>query len=373
MITKETVSLCMIVKDEADCLLAAIQSVRELTDELIVIDTGSTDSTPEIALAAGAKLFHVPWTQDFAVARNFALKQASSQWILVLDADEVLEAIHPEAFYQLLDNVEVEGYFLHIKNDLGPSQADSFDQVVRLFRNKPVYQFEGPLHEQVAPSILRANDGHGLASVPLTINHYGYLKDRLLAKDKFVRNTEIIQKELARNPDNPFLLYSLGLEYYQQDLITEGLEHLNGALVCMSGNEGYFEDVLLNISLGYLRLEEMIPLMDFTNKALTMYPDQSEFLFLRGTAYLSQMSYCKAVEDFKHLHEIFVARTNEVNSDPAKTAADQYLLLAVKEIHLCSLALEQNMKSLSFDPKKIVHHALKEIFLFFATERSCKL
>lgn len=370
MSTKETVSLCMIVKDEADCLLAAIQSVRALTDEVIVIDTGSTDGTAEIALAAGAKLFHVPWTQDFAVARNFALKQASSQWILVLDADEILEAINPEAFDQLLDNVDVEGYFLRIKNDLGPSQDDSHDQVVRLFRNKPVYQFEGPLHEQIAPSILRANDGHGLASVPLTINHYGYLKNRLQAKDKFVRNSEIIQKELARNPDNPFLLYSLGLEYYQQDSITEGLGHLNEALGRMSGNEGYFEDVLLNIALGYLRLEEMTHLLDFINKALTMYPDQLEFLFLRGTAYLSQQDYCNAVEDFKHLLELFADRTNEVHLVAAKTLADHYLLLALKEIHLCSLALEQNMKSLSFNPKKKVHHVLKEAFLFFATERS---
>ena len=299
MRTKETVSLCMIVKDEDDCLLAAIQSVRDLTDELIVIDTGSTDSTPQLALAAGAKLFHLTWTQDFSVARNFALEQASSDWILVLDADEVLETVNPETFYELLNNVQVEGYFLRIKNILGPTQGESHDQVVRLFRNKPMYQFEGPIHEQVAPSILRANNGNGLSSVPLTINHYGYLKDRLQSKDKFSRNSEIIKKELDRNPDNPFLLYCLGIEYYQQNSIAEGLKHLTKALVHMSGNEGYFEDVLLNIALGYLRLEEVTKLIDFLSKALNMYPDQSDFLFLRGTAYLYQTNYCKAAEDFE--------------------------------------------------------------------------
>lgn len=77
---KRTVSLCMIVKDEEDCLLSAIQSARDLTDELIVVDTGSTDTTPQLALTAGAKLFHLNWKGDFSVARNFALKQASSDW-----------------------------------------------------------------------------------------------------------------------------------------------------------------------------------------------------------------------------------------------------------------------------------------------------
>ncbi|HBP63520.1 MAG TPA: hypothetical protein DD730_04445 [Desulfosporosinus sp.] len=373
MSTKETVSLCMIVKDEADCLLAAIQSVRDLTDELIVIDTGSTDRTPQLALAAGAKLFHFTWTQDFAVARNFALKQASSQWILVLDADEVLDTINPETFYELLNNVEVEGYFLRVKNSLGPSLGETHDQVVRLFRNKPMYQFEGPIHEQVAPSILRANQGNGLVSVPLTINHYGYLKDRLQSKDKFVRNSKIIKKELNRNPDNPFLLYCLGLEYYQQGSITEGLKCLNKALVRMSGNEGYFEEVLLNISLGYLSLEEMTQLINFSSQALTMYPDQSDFLFLRGSAYLSQTDYCKAAKDFSHLLDLFKSRTNEVNSDPARTFADQYLFLALKEIHLCSLTLEHDLASMNFNPKNNVRNTLKEAFLFFATKGSCEL
>lgn len=299
MNTKETVSLIMIVKDEEDCLLEAIQSVRNLTDEIVVIDTGSTDSTPQLALTAGARLFHLPWSEDFSVARNFALKQASSNWVLVLDADEVLESVNPETFYELLNDVQVEGYFLRIKNILGPTLGESHDQVVRLFRNKPIYQFEGAIHEQVAPSILRANNGSGLTSAPLTLNHYGYLNDRLQAKDKFSRNSNILIKELDRNPDNPFLLYCLGLEYYLQDSIHEGLKHLTKAIERMSGNEGYFEDILLNIALGYLRLEAVTKLIDILNKALTMYPDQSDFLFLRGTAYLYQSNYSKAEKDLE--------------------------------------------------------------------------
>ncbi|MDR3587831.1 MAG: glycosyltransferase [Desulfosporosinus sp.] len=368
MNTKSTVSLCMIVKDEEDCLLAAIQSVRYLTDELIVIDTGSTDNTPQLSLAAGAKLFHLNWKNDFSLARNFALKQASSEWVLVLDADEILEPINPDTFYELLNNDRVEGYFLDIKNILGPSLGESHDQVVRLFRNKPIYQFESAIHEQVAPSILRANNGSGLATAPLTLSHYGYLNDRLQAKDKFSRNSNILIKELDRNPDNPFLLFCLGLEYYQQDSITEGLQYLTKALPHMSGNEGYFEDVLLNIALGYLRLEDTIKLIDFSSKALSMYPDQSDFLFLRGTAYLFQANYHKVAEDFKHLLKILEGRTSESNSDNVKNIANNYLILALKEIHLCSLAIEQqDMEHMHFNAKHKINCALKEILLLFIT------
>lgn len=196
----------MIVQDEEDCLLAALQSVQGITDELIIADTGSRDKTPQLALAMGAKLFNVAWTNNFAEARNFALQQATSDWILVLDADEILESIDPEICSELLSNDQIEGYFLQIRNILDSSEVDQpvfSDQVVRLFRNKPHYRFEGAIHEQVAPSILRANNGNGLASAPLTIHHFGYLKDRLHSKEKFTRNSEIIKKELKRNPLRP--------------------------------------------------------------------------------------------------------------------------------------------------------------------------
>lgn len=356
----------MIVKDEEDCFLNAIQSVMAFIDELIVIDTGSTDNTPQLALAAGAKLFLLNWTEDFSVVRNFALKQATSDWILVLDADETLEAVNHETFFELLDDDQVEGYFLHIRNILGPTLGESYDQVVRLFRNKPIYQFESVIHEQIAPSILRTNNGSGLTSAPLTLNHYGYLNERLQSKEKFSRNSHLLIKELARTPDNPFLHYCLGLEYYQQNLIREGLKHLTNALTRMSGNEGYFEDVILNIALGYFRLEETLKLIDFLTKALNIYPTQSEFLFLKGAAYLSQGNYHEAAKDFNQIVGIFESKLDRTISNNDKNVSDNYLTLALKEIHLCSSAIEKkDMEYIHLNAQKKINVALKEAFLFF--------
>jgi glycosyltransferase involved in cell wall biosynthesis len=304
MSIKQTVTLCMIVKNEADCLLSSIQSVQTLVDEIIVIDTGSTDNTPQLAMELGAKVYQFDWIKDFSAARNFSLRHASSNWILVLDADEVLEAVDPPFFFELLKDNQVEGYFLYVKNILEPTLGQSGDQVVRLFRNKPEYQFEGAIHEQVTPAILRMNKGKGLAPAHLTIHHTGYLKDRLNSKNKFARNCEIIQNELLRDSDNPFLLYCLGLEFYQQNSIENGLKHMTKALVRLSGREGYFEDVLLNIALGYLLLNEINQLINFITKVLTMYPDHTDFLFLRGTAYFYSKKYCETILDLERCLQI---------------------------------------------------------------------
>nr|WP_207643909.1 glycosyltransferase [Desulfosporosinus acidiphilus] len=303
-----TVSLCMIVKNEADCLPASLKSVQGLVNEMIVVDTGSNDRTPDIALAWGAKVIPFAWTGDFSAARNFSLENASSDWILVLDADEELQTVNVDSFFELLNNRQVEGYFLTIKSYLGPSLGESEDQAVRLFRNKPEYRFEGAIHEQVTPAILRRKGGTGLTSANLTVHHSGYLKDRLKLKNKFARNCEIIQNELLKDSGNPFLLYCLGLEYYQQNSIAAGLNHMTKALANMTGREGYFEDVLLNVALGYLQLSDVVSLRSFANKVLIMYPDHADFLFLRGTAHFLFRNHPAARLDLERCLQIGTLR-----------------------------------------------------------------
>ncbi|MCL6559172.1 MAG: glycosyltransferase [Firmicutes bacterium] len=294
---KETVSLCLIVKNEEEFILSCIHSVRHLVDEIVVVDTGSRDQTARLAIEAGARVFDFTWRGDFALARNFALEQANSDWLLVLDADEVLEPLSVEDFNRLLCARDVEGYFLQIKNYLGAGQEVSWDQVVRLFRNKPGYRFRGAIHEQVAPSILDANHGGGLAVAPLVIHHYGYLKEQVLKKEKFNRNTSIIKRALDSNPADPFLLYCLAVEHYQRGNVAEGLDCLEKALTRMGGREGYFEDVVLNIALGLLKLDRTERLIEFASKSLKMFPEHPDLFLLRGLGFLNLGKYLEAAGD----------------------------------------------------------------------------
>lgn len=172
-------SLCMIVKNEESVLPRCLKSVRSLVWEVIVVDTGSTDATQEVASEFGAKTFDFQWKDSFAEARNFSLDRASGEWILILDADEVLVYDSEKDFGRLLRDPEVEGYFARIVNLLGksPEFETSEDLIVRLFRNKPEYRFEGSIHEQVRPAITRISGEKSLKRAPLTIYHDGYLSE----------------------------------------------------------------------------------------------------------------------------------------------------------------------------------------------------
>lgn len=297
---RATVSLCMIVKDEEETVLACLNSIKHLMDEMVVIDTGSVDRTIEVALSAGARVVNCPWSGNFSTARNFALDQANSDWILVLDADEVLEPVNPEEFYRLLAAPLVEGYYLHLNSYLGTGRELTRDQVVRLFRNRPEYRFSGSIHEQVTASILKAGQGQGLAVAPLTIHHYGYLEAQLLKKNKSERNISILVRELEHSPHNPFLLYCLGMEHYQREEVQQGLDCLEKALALMQGNEGYFIDVLLHITLGLLKAGHLVKLITFTGKTLAMLPENGDILAARGLGYLALGCYQEAIENLEH-------------------------------------------------------------------------
>lgn len=302
MSQKASVALCLIMRDEETFLLSCLNSVRHLVDTMVIVDTGSEDRSVALAREAGAEVYHFPWSGNFAQARNFALEQATSDWILVLDADEVLQPVNRASFQELLHEPEVEGYFLTLENRLGLGREATQDQVVRLFRNKPAYRFAGAIHEQIAASILQANGNRSLAKAALVIRHYGYLPDSSKIKDKFSRNTGILIRELEHSPDDPFLLYCLGLEYYRQNNIAQGLPYLEKALVHMPGSEGYLEDVILSIACGYLHQlyrHEATKVIDFISKSLLMFPQHPDLLACRGWVHYRAGHRAEALADFQ--------------------------------------------------------------------------
>ena len=135
-------SLCMIVKNEEASLPQTLNSVKAIVDEMIVLDTGSTDGTVEVAKALGAEVYHFGWCNDFAVARNEALKYVRGKWVLVLDADEVLT---PEIVPQIEEAIKNERYLVInlIRYEVGATQCP-YSLVSRLFRNHPEVNFSRP-------------------------------------------------------------------------------------------------------------------------------------------------------------------------------------------------------------------------------------
>ena len=295
-----TVSLCVIAKNEERTIQYCLNSVQTLVQEIILVDTGSSDATANLAKKAGAKVYNFAWKDNFAAARNFSLTKATKDWILVLDADEVLEYVNPQDFQDLLRNNQVEGYYLQFINNLGKEQGIFSDKAVRLFRNNSLYRFRSSIHEQVAASILEHNNGQGLAESSLTIVHSGYTEEEIRAKNKHQRNMTIIKKELANKPDEPFLLYSLAHEYLQQHQIPEGVANLEKAISLMQGTEGYFEDAIIKLAFSLLALGDTDKSIDFVSKSLVMFSEHADLLTIRGIALYQKCIYPEALLDLEH-------------------------------------------------------------------------
>lgn len=241
----QTVSLCMIVKDEEAMLPRCLAAVAEFADELIVVDTGSTDRTIEIAESFGATVLHHAWDGDFAAARNVGLDAATSDWLMYLDADEVLVEGDGPRLRELLGHTWREGVFLTETNHVGELEDGAAVQhnALRLFRNRPEYRFEGRVHEQFAHKLPPLPER--VAYTQVRIEHFGYLGAVRDAKEKSRRNLELLERQVAEGVDTPFLHFNLGSERAAAGDVAGSLAHLSRAWEKVAGDPerlelGYF-------------------------------------------------------------------------------------------------------------------------------------
>ena len=206
-------SLCMIVKDEEEMLPGCLEPLRGVVDEMIVVDTGSSDRTVEIAESFGAKVVHFPWNGSFSDARNVSIENATGDWVMYLDADEHLEAEDAPKLRDLLGRTWREGFNLVETNYTGGEDTGSATThlALRLWRRRPEYRFEGRIHEQkthTMPMFLPER----FETTTIRVRHYGYLNQRIASKEKSQRNIQLLEQEARENP-SPFNDYNLGSEY----------------------------------------------------------------------------------------------------------------------------------------------------------------
>lgn len=210
-----TISACLIVKNEYRQLRRCLESIQGICSEIIVVDTGSTDKTVELAKSLGAKVFHFDWVDDFSVARNYALSKATGEWILSIDADEFWWDQNPafeESVFEKTSGIRVK-----VINLLKDGQEES--PQVRLFKNAG-YTYIGRVHEQISPSILK-NKG-SISESEIRIMHDGYLNENVQTSlegseqvtSRIERNHLLLQKSLIEHPKDPYLWFQLGMTYF---------------------------------------------------------------------------------------------------------------------------------------------------------------
>jgi tetratricopeptide (TPR) repeat protein len=194
----------LIVRNEAAFIADCLASVRPVVDDIVVVDTGSTDDTPAIAASYGARVFQFAWRDNFAEARNACLDQCRTDWILYIDADERLAPVSRGAVEALLARAEEVAFRLLLRPLVGATPYREY----RLWRNDPRIRFRNAIHEKVVPAIhaVAALERRPISTCDLLLNHVGYEGDQTR---KHRRNLPMLRRQLRAEPENLFLWHHL--------------------------------------------------------------------------------------------------------------------------------------------------------------------
>jgi glycosyltransferase involved in cell wall biosynthesis len=208
---KVRLSQCMIVKNEEKNIERALGWAKDIAFEQIVVDTGSTDRTVELAEKMGAKVYHFEWINDFAAAKNYAMDLAKGNWIAFLDADEYMPEKDAKELIYILKRIQddpvasekcdtVQCTFLDLDDN---GNVSSVTQHQRIFQNRDYLRFEGRIHEVIKIK-------HGIFEAPnIKIIHTGYTRAAYKEINKTERNLALLRKEHEKDPDNPDIMFYL--------------------------------------------------------------------------------------------------------------------------------------------------------------------
>lgn len=299
------ISLCMIARDEEAFLARCLQSVQGAVDEIVLVDTGSRDRTPEIAREHGAVVRRLRWRNDFAAARNRSLDLAKGEWVLYLDADEEL---HPEDRQRLRELVAVpgvEGYLVRILNFVGRLEDGVVEASlgVRLFRNRREYRFSGTLHEQIGETILRHAPG-SIAAGGVRLLHYGYLDEVTARKGKRERNLAMAEAQVSRHPDDGFMRFNLAVEYHRLKRWADAVREYRAAEAVLPPGATWGSKLYKTLTLALIHLGRLGEAIRTAERGLAAYPDYTDLVFLKGVALLTQKRIPKAVAAFRRCLEM---------------------------------------------------------------------
>lgn len=276
-------SLCMIVRDNERTIAPCLESIRPWVDEMIVVDTGSKDRTPEICRELGARVFHFPWCDDFSAARNRSLSYAGGEWIFWMDSDDTI----PEACGQQLRSLSdsphpdhVLGYVMQVHcpapNFEGSHDVTVVDHV-KLFRNRPDLRFEHRIHEQILPAIRRA--GGDVEFTEIHVIHSGSDHTADGRARKLDRDFRLLELDARERPDHPFVLFNLGMTYADAGRHVEAIESLNRCLCVSTPGESHLRKAYALLVASLAQVSDLSTAADRCAEALGHFPDDPELLF----------------------------------------------------------------------------------------------
>lgn len=291
-----SLSVCLIAKNEEANIARCLSSIEHIADEIIVVDTGSTDYTIKIAEGYSAKIISFPFDNNFAAARNESIRHATMDWVMYIDCDEQLDFDDSMRLKELLSLEKNEGICLSLINVIDGKKQLQLPSL-RLFRNREEYRFTGKIHEQINPAIEKRNGKGSVFVSDIKLYHYGYDEAYADINTKIARNIEIFNSYDDEDKDG-FFYYNLANEHLRTQNFKKALKYY---LI----SHDYQDDN------GY---KLYLPI--YTLKALHSLGDYQEAI-TRGLTYLEQYP------NYPALHFILTACFNETGN---KTKSMEHLI-----------------------------------------------
>lgn len=292
------ISLCMIVKNEEENLKKCLAKIAPFVDEIIIVDTGSTDSSKYIALEYTDKVYCFDWCNDFSTARNFSISKAVNDWILILDADEYVNEFTKDKinnFINCKSNEKIVGRIqrINILEDLNGDKK-YIERINRLF-NKKYYHYEGMIHEQI---VSLSGIPYNTMPVEITANHVGYTKDAVNKTNKLNRNKDLLMKAITEKSNDPYLYYQLGKTNFMMKDYNAACSCFEKALSYPLNSElEYVEDLIETYGYALINDGRYSDAMCIEHY-LELYTHSADFRFLLGLIYMNNARFSQAIESF---------------------------------------------------------------------------
>ena len=310
-----TLSLCMIVKNEEHFLPKCLDSVKGYVDEIIIVDTGSTDTTVKIAEKYNAKIYHHPWENSFSKARNYSLKYATGDWILILDADEEIDKEDAHRLKEVIKDPvgsetspKADLILIPVYCKFNNGKNDSIANSERLFRNHLGICYEGIVHNALKHSAPTRTEN-------IKLHHHGYNQDNEQMERKFARTSELLKKQINDDTENPVPHHYLAVSYLDRDMNDECIKEALEAIRLFELQNSDSQLRLLSYysaSVAFYRKNELSNAEKYAIKLLSIYSEYLDAHCLLSSIYFLKKEYTKCIESTKTFLDLL--KTIESNS-----------------------------------------------------------
>lgn len=291
-------SVCIIAKNEEKHIGECLKRLSPFHFEIVVVDTGSTDRTLEIAKTYTDRIYHFEWCDDFSAARNFCIKKASHDWILSLDSDEYIEALDLSALSRCMETYPESAGRILIRSRFVQGSQASFERMrVSRLADRRHFHFAGAIHEQLeARHLSRAKPAF---DAPVTVLHVGYDERESDMKAKSRRNISLLNALLEREGPDPYLYFQLGQSFRRLGEPERALESFDAGLsMDVDPSLDYVKTMVESYGYTLLDLKKCREALGLT-ELYDVFAVRADFVFLMGLVYMNNGLFDAAITEFQ--------------------------------------------------------------------------